>query len=104
MIFNMHDPMVCRLNVIIQAVFTAHSTSDGMSWDDCVGLRADSTGHFRCGDPVVDDMGVGTVGELSTGYENRKLWEIQSPIASSVIRASAWLTGVQYTLENPTST
>lgn len=28
MVFNMHDPMVYRLNVIVQAVFIAHSASE----------------------------------------------------------------------------
>ena len=28
MVFNMHDPMVYRLNVIVHAVFIAHSASE----------------------------------------------------------------------------
>lgn len=28
MVFNMHDPMVYRLNVIVQAVFLAHTVSE----------------------------------------------------------------------------
>ena len=28
MVFNMHDPMVYRLNVFVLAVFVAHSTSE----------------------------------------------------------------------------
>ena len=75
MVFNMHNHMVYRLNVIVQAVFVAHSTSEWLikKWDDWLGLRANWTSHIQCGDLGVDGLGVGTVCELSTGYENRAL-------------------------------
>ena len=32
MVFNMYDPMVYRLNVIVQAVFIAHSASEWLTY------------------------------------------------------------------------
>ena len=38
MVFNMHDPMVYRLNVIVLAVFVAHSTSEWLIYGTVRGV------------------------------------------------------------------
>ena len=52
-----------------------------------MGLRADWTGDFQRGDLGVDDLGVETVCELSTGCGIIERWANPYSIASSLIRA-----------------
>ena len=55
-----------------------------------MGLRADRTGHFQCDDFDVDGLGVGSVCELKSGYEDTQHWANPS-LTNSLIRAFASL-------------